>query len=169
MKYYSILFILYSSFCFSQTLKDSPISRDSRQMILVLTDSIHTTNGYLFRFERLNDKRPWEPIGKTIPIVLGRNGLGWGRGLNGIDSSKMPIKTEGDGRSPAGIFRLSSAFGYTSSEKMKELKIPYIHITEMRECIDDINSEYYNRIILRDEMEKVDWKSSERMFFADIY
>ena len=169
MKYYSILFILYSSFCFCQTIKDSPIPIDSRQMILVLTDSIHSTNGYLFRFERLNDKSPWEPIGKTIPIVLGRNGLGWGRGLNGIDSSKMPIKTEGDGRSPAGIFRLSSAFGYASSEEMKELKIPYIHITEMRECIDDINSEYYNQIILRDEMEKVDWKSSERMFFADIY
>ena len=169
MKYYSILFILYSSFCFCQTIKDSLIPIDSRQMILVLTDSIRSTNGYLFRFERLNDKSRWEQIDKTIPIVLGRNGLGWGRGLNGIDSSKLPIKTEGDGRSPAGLFRLSSAFGYASSEEMKELKIPYIHITEMRECIDDINSEYYNQLILRDEMQKVDWKSSEKMFFADIY
>ncbi|HEX9250765.1 MAG TPA: hypothetical protein VF870_00910, partial [Ignavibacteriaceae bacterium] len=37
------------------------------------------------------------------------------------------------------------------------------------ECIDDINSAYYNTIVSRDKIEKVDWQSSEKMFFADIW
>jgi D-alanyl-D-alanine dipeptidase len=39
----------------------------------------------------------------------------------------------------------------------------------MLECIDDINSSYYNQVILRDEVEAVDWESSEKMYFADIW
>ena len=52
---------------------------------------------------------------------------------------------------------------------MSGLKIPYIHITEMSECIDDIKSEHYNKIILRKEVDEVDWQTSEKMFYADIY
>ena len=169
LKYFSIFILVYSSICFTQTTKDSPIPNNSRQMILVLTDSITSTKGNLFYFERESDRRTWNQISNTIHVVLGRNGLGWGRGLNSIDSSKLPIKTEGDGRSPAGLFKLSSAFGYASPEEMKGLKISYIPITEMRECIDDIKSSYYNQIILRDEVEAVDWQSSEKMYFADIW
>lgn len=168
-KYYSILILLYSSICFSQTANDSPIPKNSRQMILVLTDSITSTNGNLTYFERLDDKSTWVQISNTIPIVIGRNGLGWGRGLNSIDSSKLPMKTEGDGRSPAGVFELSSAFGYASAEEMKGLKISYIPITEMLECIDDTKSNHYNQILLRNKIEEVDWQSSEKMFFADIW
>lgn len=167
--YYSILFLLYSSFCFSQTLNESPISVDTRQMILVLTDSITSTSGYLYRFERPDNKGKWSQIGKTIPIVLGRNGLAWGRGLNPIDTSKLSIKAEGDGKSPAGVFTLSSAFGYARSDEMKGLKIHYIHITTMLECIDDAESESYNQLVNNNEVEKVDWQSSEKMYFADIW
>ena len=169
LKYYSIFILVHSSICFSQTTIDSPVPENSRQMILVLTDSVTSTNGNLVYFERQSAKSTWHQISNTIPVVIGRNGLGWGRGLNSIDSSKLPIKTEGDGRSPAGVFELSSAFGYASAEEMKGLKIPYIPITEMLECIDDIKSSYYNQIILRDEVEEVDWQSSEKMYFADIW
>lgn len=169
LKIYSILVLLFSPICFAQTANDLPIPENSRQMILVLTDSITSTSGNLFYFERQNDKNVWTQINNKIPVVLGRNGLGWGRGLNSIDSSELPIKTEGDGRSPAGVFELGAAFGYSTAEEMKGLKIPYIPITEMVECIDDIKSDYYNQIVKRDEIKKVDWQSSEKMFFADIW
>jgi len=111
-------------------------------------------------------------IGKNVSVVLGRSGLGWGKGIH--DSSNIfhyPIKIEGDGRSPAGIFNLSSVFGYAPEEQINNLKMPYTHITEIVECIDDVNSEYYNQIVRRDkiEKEKVDWESSEKMYFYDIY
>jgi L,D-peptidoglycan transpeptidase YkuD (ErfK/YbiS/YcfS/YnhG family) len=167
--YFSVLIILYSSIYFSQTTTDSPIPQNCRQMLLVLTDSITSTAGTLIYYERPNDKTLWEQISDTLPVVIGRNGLGWGRGLNSIDSSKLPLKTEGDGRSPAGVFELGAAFGYASDDEMKGLKIPYVRVTEMVECVDDINSNYYNQIILRNEIDNVDWQSSEKMYFTGIW
>jgi L,D-peptidoglycan transpeptidase YkuD (ErfK/YbiS/YcfS/YnhG family) len=169
VKNYFVLFLLYSSFSFSQTLNKLPIPVNTRQVILILTDSIKSTSGNLYRFERSDIKSKWSQIGETIPIVLGRNGLAWGRGLNEIAESKLPIKAEGDGKSPAGVFKLGSAFGYAPEEQMRGLKIPYIHITELCECIDDIKSEHYNEIVFRNEIDTVDWQSSEKMFYADIY
>ena len=169
LKYFSIIILLYSSIYFPQSANDSPITENCRQIILVLTDSITSTNGNLVYFERRSNKSTWEQISNTIAVVIGRNGLGWGRGLNSIDSSKMPMKTEGDGRSPAGVFKLSSAFGYASAKEMEGLKISYIPISEMCECVDDISSKYYNQIILRNEIDDVDWQSSEKMYFSDIW
>ncbi len=169
MKCISILILVLTSINFSQSQTNLPIPIDSKQMILVLTDSISATRGILVRFERSGEKNDWEQITKMISVVIGRNGLGWGKGLNAIDSTKLPIKTEGDGRSPAGIFKLGAAFGYASADKMKDLKIPYIPISEMVECIDDIKSNYYNQIVNRDKIKEVDWNSSEKMFFADIW
>ena len=88
------------------------------------------------------------------------------------DSSNIfnyPIKKEGDGRSPAGIFNLSLVFGYETEDQMANLKMPYLQITDMAECIDDVNSEYYNQIVQRDEIENVDWESSEKMKSYDVY
>jgi D-alanyl-D-alanine dipeptidase len=168
-KYFFILIFSFTSICFTQTAIDSPIPYNCKQLLLVITDSITSTNGELVYLQRKSYGDSWIQIKKAIPVVLGRSGLGWGRGLNSIDTSKMPIKTEGDGRSPAGVFKLGAAFGYAADEVMKGLKIPYIQVTEMVECIDDIESIHYNKIVTRDKIEKADWQSSEKMFFAEIW
>jgi len=145
----------------------------SNQMILVLTDSITATNGYLYYYERENSKLEWKLINSSIKIVLGRNGLGLGLGLHNLsDLPNIPVKKEGDSRSPAGVFNLSSVFGYNLPEQMKELKMPYFNLSEMVECIDDADSKYYNRLISKDKIEElkaVDWNSSEKMSAAGIY
>jgi D-alanyl-D-alanine dipeptidase len=168
-KYFLVLILSLTSICFTQTTIDSPIPNNCKQMLLVITDSPTSTKGELVYFEIQNDKSSLKNIIYTINIVLCINGLGWGRGLNSIDSSKLPMKTEGDGRSPAGVFELGAAFGYATADEMKGLKISYLPITEMVECIDDIKSNYYNQIVTRDKIEKVDWQSSEKMFFAEIW
>jgi D-alanyl-D-alanine dipeptidase len=149
---------------------NSVIPNTCGQSILVLTDSLEASKGLLYYFERDNVDSNWELLGKEISVVLGRNGLGWGIGIH--DSSSLfnyPIKKEGDGRSPAGIFNLSFVFGYKQAEELSNLKMPYIQITEMVECIDDINSDYYNQIVDRNKTEKVDWATSERMIDYGIY
>ena len=87
--------------------------------------------------------------------------------MNDINNTfNYPVKQEGDGRSPAGVFHLNSVFGYKPADQMKKLKMPYLHLTQMTECIDDPNSRYYNQIIFRNkiaETDQVDWKSSEKM------
>ena len=162
-----IILTIYS--CQSKS-NDSVIPETSYQSVLVLTDSLEAAKGSLYYFERDSTDLNWKIIGDKIPVVLGRNGLGWGSGLH--DSTNMfsfPLKKEGDGKSPAGVFNLSFVFGYEAEEEMQNIKMPYLQITDMAECIDDVNSEYYNQIVKRDEIENVDWESSEKMKSYDIY
>jgi D-alanyl-D-alanine dipeptidase len=86
-----------------------------------------------------------------------------------IAPADMPIKQEGDGKSPAGVFRLSSVFGYAPVEALDDLEIPYTHVTESLECVDDVSSGYYNQIVLRDAVDEVDWESSEQMLMPGIW
>lgn len=138
------------------------------QIVLVLVDSMDATCGTLYAFERGTADSDWLLHGQN-PVVLGKNGLGWGRGLH-LSSSvpNFPIKKEGDGRSPAGMFRLSSVFGYRSESRVCGLKMPYVHLSERVECIDDETSKHYNRIVSRDEIREsdIDWQSSEHMSTA---
>ena len=167
--YWIILLFLNLFFC-ANSNNTTPIPSSCDQIILVLTDSVKATKGTLYCFERNNTKTDWNLLSDPSPVVIGRNGLGWGVGLHKLSNkSNLPIKEEGDGRSPAGVFKLSSVFGYKRVNQMIELKMPYIHITEMVECVDDVKSKYYNQIVTRDKIEKVDWESSEKMYFAGIY
>lgn len=166
--YFISLFLSYS-LCFSQTKSVSPIPPSSQQMILVITKSFESSEGILFRFERDNANTDWEQFSSKIPVIVGKSGIAWGRGLHKLDSMNSPVKKEGDGKSPAGIFTLSMAFGYYSVEEMSNLKIPYIYVTDMLECVDDTNSKYYNSLVLRDEIGNIDWHSSEKMLLSGIW
>jgi len=152
-----------------QETPGSPIPGTSGQMILVLSESFDATTGWLRRFERVSGAEEWVPAGPVTLISLGRNGLGLGIGLHEIDPGRMPVKREGDGKSPAGVFRLSAAFGYAPLEELDNLEIPYTHVTELLECVDDVNSGYYNQIVLRDTVDEVDWESSEQMLMDGIW
>jgi D-alanyl-D-alanine dipeptidase len=137
----------------------------SSQMVVVITKDWTATEGTLRRFERL--ERGWQQIDSAFPVVVGRAGLGWGRGLTNPPRSSDPQKKEGDGRSPAGIFRLTYAFGYAAPDQVRAIKLPYVQCTKSVECVDDTNSSYYNIIKDRNSVAKADWKSSEKMRMND--
>jgi D-alanyl-D-alanine dipeptidase len=136
----------------------------SRQMVVVTARDWSATNGSMQRFEF--DLVRWHPVGPCLPVVLGRNGLGWGIGMHPPHLSG-PQKQEGDGRSPAGVFRLPYSFGYAPPDAVRAIRLPYIQCTASVECVDDTNSAYYNIVKDRRSLEKVDWKSSEKMKLAD--
>jgi L,D-peptidoglycan transpeptidase YkuD (ErfK/YbiS/YcfS/YnhG family) len=136
----------------------------SRQMVVVTARDWNATDGSIQRFER--DMGRWQPVGPCLPVVLGSNGLAWGLGLHPPHLTG-PQKREGDGRSPAGVFRLPYCFGYAPADAVRSIKLPYIECTVSVECINDTNSAYYNIIKDRLAVEKVDWKSSEKMRLAD--
>src|SRR5438270_8761443 len=81
----------------------------SRQLVVVTTPSWTSTTGTMTRFERANSSSRWTRIEAPIPIVVGRTGLAWGIGFDNI-SAADPHKHEGDGKAPAGIFPLDTAF-----------------------------------------------------------
>ncbi|WP_263357968.1 L,D-transpeptidase family protein [Acidicapsa ligni] len=137
----------------------------STQMILVTTPDWNTVEGRLQRYERTTTHETWHAVGEPISIVVGKNGLGWGIGVTATDApiraASDPVKKEGDGKSPAGIFSLGTAFGY-SSQPLQALKMPYLNLTPSIECVDDIHSKHYNRIVDRSAVTS-DWNSSEHM------
>ena len=140
----------------------------SRQCIVVLTDNWASTTGVLHAFERIGATANWKERGPGVVVVAGKNGLGQGRGLVRPDFKRVPDKKEGDDRAPAGIFRLSSAFGYAPARSAAWVKLPYLALSKQVEGIDDPKSRYYNKLMDRSKFAKVDWRSSEQMRRDDI-
>ena len=139
-----------------------PVPDDSRQLLLVTTPSWRSTDGAVRRFER-EPGGPWTEVGGAVPVVVGRSGLGWGRGLHAVpQGSRAPVKREGDGRAPAGVFRLTAAFGYAATEPTG---LPYVESGAGLRCVDDPASASYN--LVRETGPDADWQSHERMRRSD--
>jgi L,D-peptidoglycan transpeptidase YkuD (ErfK/YbiS/YcfS/YnhG family) len=134
-----------------------PIPSTSRQLVLVIADRWESSSAKLQRFERKSSGGPWQPVSAPIDASLGRSGLGWGIGVH-WPREQGPLKQEGDGRSPAGIFRLTSAFGYGPMAT----HLPYTLATPTLECVDDPASPRYNTLVDAATGER-SWTSSEKM------
>lgn len=132
----------------------------SRQLLLVLTPTAEAVDGRLQRYQRDAADQTWQPVGESVPIVVGRNGLAWGSGLLASPTAAV-AKREGDGKSPEGVFALGTSFGYAASA-LPGSKLAYLSLTANTECVDDTASRHYNRIVGRSAVTP-DWNSSERM------
>lgn len=140
---------------------------ESGQLILITASGWNSVDGKMELYERDSIDDDWKGVGEKISVVLGRNGMAWGKGLHGGAIGEGPVKQEGDGRSPAGVFSLGSAFGYAPPELAGEMKLSYVQSVATLECVDDSQSAHYNRIVDRAGVENPDWKSSERMLRDD--
>ncbi len=134
------------------------IPSSSRQLLVVTTADWSASSGLLQRYEKQAEK--WHKVGKHIAVKVGKNGLAWGRGLHIVPKGTKRIKREGDGRAPAGVFRLPYAFG----DKVLKLHYPYHRMTSAHRCVDDSRSNYYNQVIDSRKVRK-DYKSFEPMKF----
>ena len=148
--------------CLSLFLASAQNIPNTKQLIVVSTKNWATPNGTLQRYEKKNNA--WHTVGKTIHIKLGRNGLGWGRGLHTIPKGAKIIKKEGDGKAPAGIFTLKQAFGYNPFV----VEYPYEVYKTTDHCVDDVNSKLYNKIVDSTKVKR-DYKSKEHMKFPKDY
>jgi D-alanyl-D-alanine dipeptidase len=146
----------------------TPELERSRQCVVVLTNKWTSPSGVMRAFERSSAASTWKERGPGFAVVVGKNGLGQGRGLVGLNFESAPEKREGDDRAPAGIFRLSSAFGYATARSATWIKLPYLALSRQVEGIDDPNSRHYNKLVDRSKLAKIDWRSSERMRRDDV-
>ena len=134
----------------------------SQQLVVVTAADWSATSAKLRRFERHNGAS-WRELRRAVDVTLGRAGLAWGIGVHPTTHGEGPVKREGDGRAPAGVFRLIEAFGVADPEAARVARIPYRQLTDRTEGIDDPQSRHYNRIVEPDTVDERDWKSSERM------
>lgn len=155
-----------STFAAQSAEEELTVFAQSTQLIVVTTPDWSTLQGHLQRYERANPHAEWQPVGDSIPVVVGKNGMAWGRGLIRTDNPEIrtasdPVKKEGDGKSPAGVFALGRAFGY-DSQPLPGLKMQYLALTPSIECVDDSHSKLYNRVVDHNKVTS-DWNSSEHM------
>lgn len=123
----------------------------SQQLVLVVSSDWKAVPATLYRFARSGTDAPWESVGTPLPAVLGKNGLGWGRGLFDAADTNGDFRREGDKRAPAGIFSLGTAFGLATPAQAQawlgSLQLPYLHLSPSIRCIGDNSSSRYNELV----------------------
>lgn len=144
------------------------IPDEARQLIVVEAAGWNTTRATIARWRR-EPGQPWQAVSGPDPAILGYAGAAWGRGLHGDGAPagrSGPVKREGDGRSPAGIFALGPAYGYAAAPPAGT-RARYTRSSDTLRCVDDGASKHYNQIV--DEATVAsDWSSAEELRRSDV-
>lgn len=137
----------------------------TEQIVLVIApnETSITAEMQLLNWDKSQNK--WIKAVPAFPVTLGRTGMSWGKGLHPSEWNMAPMKKEGDGKAPQGIFGISSFFGYKAQNELPfEPKLPYLQAKNNTFCVDDVNSSFYNKIT---DDSKKDWNSAENMLRTD--
>ncbi len=112
----------------------------TQQLVIATAPEWRAKTGTLSTYERVDGK--WLLKLQAVPVILGKNGMAWGRGLHPESAGAM--KREGDGKAPAGIFDFGLAFGYA---RTANTRMPYQGMEASHYCIDVNSSALYNTIV----------------------
>jgi L,D-peptidoglycan transpeptidase YkuD (ErfK/YbiS/YcfS/YnhG family) len=141
------------------------IPDDCTQLILGIAPTWSSMHGELYLFERSRGAA-WMRVAGPFPVLFGKNGVAWGRGLAGQNQPGLQ-KKERDGRAPAGIFEVGQVFGY-DSHLPAGADYPYHQVTDADVWSDDPRSPNYNRHILIDPKNPPDNYTHEKMRSGDF-
>ncbi|MEM7145808.1 MAG: L,D-transpeptidase family protein [Verrucomicrobiota bacterium] len=146
---------------------DGQVPRDCDQLVVAVSEGWDGTTGRMMRFER--GKRGWEPVGASVNVLFGRNGLAWGRGVHRVPPGAPGVtKREGDGRAPAGCFVIPKVYGYDGALPAGA-KFPYRQVGPWDAWSDDPASPYYNRHMVVDPSRGVPaWFEKAKMRHGDF-
>ena len=147
------------------------ISPNATQLIVGVADDWSSNRVILTRFER-KPGGTWAQIGPGIAARLGINGLAWGRGLiefggvSNVADSTGPEKVEGDGRAPAGIFRLETVYAYEVAWG-RRTTMPFVAVGANDLFVEDPTSDSYNTHIRLDHAPATAWEKKQQMEQGD--
>jgi len=134
-----------------------------RQVVVAIAPTWDSPSGRMQLFERQGGR--WTAAGEPVPVLFGRAGLAWGRGLHG-EGGEGPGKVERDKRAPAGLFQIGRI--YTYDEALPEgAHYPFHTIGEGDAWIDDPEHPQYNRHVVVDRSNPPAWFERQRMRLND--
>ena len=143
------------------------LPKNCRQILLVANPSRTSSVAQLWMLERNDVDSPYRLVSNPVPVSLGRNGLAWGTGEHRVPPPpNFPKKHEGDGCSPAGVFKIPFAFGSAPAADAAWLRLRYQPCTATVQGVDDVNSTRYNQVVNTQEIVP-DWTSKEDMLRSD--
>jgi L,D-peptidoglycan transpeptidase YkuD (ErfK/YbiS/YcfS/YnhG family) len=112
------------------------------RLALVTTRHMDTSVASMALFARENRSAPWRQQGASHWVRLGRNGVAWGAGFMQHARQGEPRKRERDWRTPAGLYRIGTPFGFGPSKRPGHLQLKAGETF----CVDDVRSPAYNTI-----------------------
>ena len=117
------------------------------RLIIVSVPSMDAAKATVRTFARRSPASSWRVESMAEPAVVGASGIAWGHPYVSYAKRGEPIKTEGDQRSPAGLYRLGATFGFAKDARQGHLQLkPGAHL-----CVHDPKSKLYGRIVSKDK------------------
>lgn len=148
----------------------SSLSGEGRELLrgaatlwVVTTPGWEATGGELVAWRRGEGGWVSEP---PVPITVGHAGLRWGTGLT-VPPGGGRLKREGDGATPAGLFRVAGVVGEGEAGPGSAAALPYRRATAATRCVDDPTSPAYNRIVEAPSDGAEPWRTAEHMVRGD--
>ena len=133
----SVVFLLFSilaraeqpTFVSSEEWRASAANVLAQPRQVVVIQAQHGASATLALWEKVNEE--WKLVNSPWPAVIGRNGM-----------APRGQKREGDGKTPAGLFPITFAFGEIEPVATG---LPYRATTELDIWVDDPQSPLYNQ------------------------
>lgn len=148
------------------------VPSEAKQLIVATGADWDTHRGNMLLFERKSARSAWQQVvfSKPVPVLFGRKGMAWGRGAIPIPKggTRSTFKKEGDGRTPAGCFKLGKVYGYASTMPAGS-RYPYRQVTKWDAWIDDVKNPLYNQHYVANPKNGIPpWFEKARMRLGDF-
>ena len=117
---------------------------NAKRLVLVTAETMNDVAAAMRLYERPSVGAPWQALGDAEPATIGRGGMGWPPFFAHLARRGEPLKSEGNKRTPAGIYRIGRSFGTLASSRAN-----YLHVTPDTVCVDDPSHPAYNTIASR--------------------
>ena len=140
------------------------LGADVKQLIVSIAPGWDATTGRLQCFERTGEG--WKPASAAWPVLYGKNGLVWGRGVLGTGEPGTH-KQERDGRAPSGVFRIGTIYTYDAALP-DGAKYPFHTVNDGDAWVDDVSSPDYNRHVAIDPNNPPSWFEKQKMRHGDF-
>lgn len=151
--------LIFFLLCLSATGKTVPDS--CLQAVVTYPATWDSSTANLYLYQRASSSSPWQQRGGPVKVRLGRNGSAWGLGIH-RNPPNAKLKKEGDGRSPAGIFKIGGAWGDATAIK-KHPKLPYRKVTPRDLWVEDSSSPHYNLPLILEHPPRTEWEKKQQM------
>lgn len=144
------------------------LGRSVRQVIVSQAASWNANTATMQCYQRASARDAWQPVfAKAVPVLLGKKGMAWGRGVFSPPANGVPLKIEKDWKAPAGVFQLGSLFGYAATPP-GGARWPYTQVGPWDAYVDDSGSPYYNRHVRIDPRNGIPpWFEKQKMRLGD--
>ena len=136
----------------------------ARQLVVSIAPTWDASAGRLQCFERSGSA--WKPVTNAWPVLYGKSGLAWGRGVLG-DGEPGLKKTERDKRAPAGVFRIGTIYTYDTALP-DGANFPFHTVTTADAWIDDPAHPNYHQHVTVDPQNPPPWFAKQKMRHGDF-